>query len=92
MIRMHVLGLRASHLLVIRPNLGYGTVLTAACARQGCGASVLVLGEGGLEDWLVEANVSEKHAVSIFMAENPEEEDSTLLRNIGFYRPVHTAP
>jgi hypothetical protein len=33
-----VLGLQASHLLLIRTNLGYGTVLTAACARRGCSA------------------------------------------------------
>jgi hypothetical protein len=39
MIRMCVLGLKASHLLLSRTNLGYGTVLTAACARQGCSAS-----------------------------------------------------
>jgi hypothetical protein len=36
---MRVLGLQASHLLLIRTNLGYGTVLTAACVRQGCSAS-----------------------------------------------------
>jgi hypothetical protein len=36
---MRVLGLQASHLLLIRTNLGYGTVLTAACARQGCSAT-----------------------------------------------------
>jgi hypothetical protein len=40
---MRVLGPQASHLLLIRTNLGYGTVLTAACARQGCSASVLVV-------------------------------------------------
>jgi hypothetical protein len=33
---MSVLGQKASHLLLIRNNLGYGIVLTAACARQGC--------------------------------------------------------
>jgi hypothetical protein len=33
---------KASHLLLIRTNLGYGNVLTAACARQGCSASGLV--------------------------------------------------
>jgi hypothetical protein len=38
MIPMIVLGLKASHLLLIRTNLGYGTLLTAACARQGCSA------------------------------------------------------
>jgi hypothetical protein len=38
---MRVLGLQTSHLLLIRTNLGYGTVLTAACARQGCSASGL---------------------------------------------------
>jgi hypothetical protein len=35
---MSVLGLEASHLLLIHTNLGCGTVLTAACARQGCSA------------------------------------------------------
>jgi hypothetical protein len=39
---MRVLGLQASHLLLIRTNLGCGTVLTAACARQDCSASGLV--------------------------------------------------
>jgi hypothetical protein len=34
-----VLRQQASHLLLIPTNLGYGTVLTAACARQGCSAS-----------------------------------------------------
>jgi hypothetical protein len=34
-----VLGLQASHLLLILTNLGYETVLTAACARQGCSAT-----------------------------------------------------
>jgi hypothetical protein len=38
MIRMSVLRQYASHLHLIRTNLGYGTVLTAACARQGCSA------------------------------------------------------
>jgi hypothetical protein len=33
---MCVLGSQASHLLLIRTNFGYGTVLTAACAHQGC--------------------------------------------------------
>jgi hypothetical protein len=41
-IRMRVLGLQASHLLLIRTNLGCGTVLTAACARRGCSANDLV--------------------------------------------------
>jgi hypothetical protein len=36
-------------------------------------------------DWLVEADVSEKRAVSI-----TEDRDSTLLRNVEFYQPVHT--
>jgi hypothetical protein len=36
---MCVLGLKASHLLLIPINLGNGTVLTAACAHQGCSAS-----------------------------------------------------
>jgi hypothetical protein len=39
MIRMSILGRQASHLLLIRTNLGYGTVLTAACAHPGCSAS-----------------------------------------------------
>jgi hypothetical protein len=39
MIGMRVLGRQASHLLLIRTSLGYGTVLTAACARQGCSAT-----------------------------------------------------
>jgi hypothetical protein len=30
---------QASHLLLIRTNLGYGTVLTAVSARQGCSAT-----------------------------------------------------
>jgi hypothetical protein len=38
-IRMRVLWLQASHVLLIPTNLGYGTVLTAACARQSCSAS-----------------------------------------------------
>jgi hypothetical protein len=42
MIRVHVLGLQASHLLLIRTYLGYGTVLMAACAHLGCSASGLV--------------------------------------------------
>jgi hypothetical protein len=36
---MNVLGQEASHLLLIRTNLGYGTVLTAACDRKGCSAT-----------------------------------------------------
>jgi hypothetical protein len=39
---MRVLGQQTSHLLLIRTNLGYGTVLTATCARPGCSASGLV--------------------------------------------------
>jgi hypothetical protein len=42
---------------------------------------------------LVEANVSEKGAVSIFRAEvhhfSPEDENNTLLRNVVFYQPIH---
>jgi hypothetical protein len=38
---MRVFGLQPSHVLLIRINLGYGTLLTAACARQGCSASVI---------------------------------------------------
>jgi hypothetical protein len=36
---MSVLRQQASHLLLIRTNLGYGTVLTEACGRQGCSAT-----------------------------------------------------
>jgi hypothetical protein len=36
---MHVLGL-----LLIDTNLGYGTVLMAGCACQGCSASDLIFG------------------------------------------------
>jgi hypothetical protein len=34
-----VLRRKASHLPLIHTNLGYGTVLTGACARQGCSAT-----------------------------------------------------
>jgi hypothetical protein len=37
-------------------------------------------------DWLVKANVSEKHTVSIF---TPEGGDNMPLRNVGFYQPIH---
>jgi hypothetical protein len=30
-------------LLLIRTNLGYGTALTAACARQGCSAIIITI-------------------------------------------------
>jgi hypothetical protein len=36
---MSVLGQQTSHLFLIRTNLGYGTVLTAACTNQGCSAA-----------------------------------------------------
>jgi hypothetical protein len=36
---MSVLGQQASHLILIRTDLGHGTALTAACARQGCSAT-----------------------------------------------------
>jgi hypothetical protein len=39
MIRMNVLRQQASHLLLIRTNLGYGVLLMAACARPGCFAT-----------------------------------------------------
>jgi hypothetical protein len=39
MIRMRVLRREASHLFLIPTNLGYGTVVTAACARQGISAT-----------------------------------------------------
>jgi hypothetical protein len=46
-------------------------------------------------DLLVEANVSEKHTLSIFRAEvmhlSPEDGDSTFLQNVGFYQPIHMA-
>jgi hypothetical protein len=38
MIRI-VLRQQPSHLFLIRTNIGYGTVLTAACARKGCSAT-----------------------------------------------------
>jgi hypothetical protein len=38
LITMCVLRQKASHLLLIRTNSGYGTLLTAACVRQGCSA------------------------------------------------------
>jgi hypothetical protein len=41
-IRVHVLGLEANHLCLIRTALGYGTVLMAACTCQGCSATGLV--------------------------------------------------
>jgi hypothetical protein len=40
---MSVLGLQTSHLLLILTNLGFGTVLTAACAREGCSDILLLL-------------------------------------------------
>jgi hypothetical protein len=40
---MSALGLQTSHLFPIRTNLGYGTVLMAACARQGCSATDYVI-------------------------------------------------
>jgi hypothetical protein len=43
MIRMRVLGLEASHLLLIRTNLGCWTILTAALARLGFSATLLLL-------------------------------------------------
>jgi hypothetical protein len=39
---MRVLWQQTSHLLLKYTKSGYGTVLTAACARQGCSASGLV--------------------------------------------------
>jgi hypothetical protein len=43
MIRMSVLWRQTSHLLPILTKLGYGTVLTAACALQGCSHWLLLL-------------------------------------------------
>jgi hypothetical protein len=40
---MSVLRQKTSHILLNCPNLGYGTVLTAACAHQGSSATVLLL-------------------------------------------------
>jgi hypothetical protein len=40
-----VLWQQASHLLLKYTNLGYGTVLTAVCARQGLVPVVLVFNE-----------------------------------------------
>jgi hypothetical protein len=36
---MSMLGQLTGHLLLICTDLGYGTVLTVACTRQGCSAS-----------------------------------------------------
>jgi hypothetical protein len=47
MIRMRVLGLQTSHVLLKCTNLGYGTVLTAAYARQGCSAGGLIFSKSG---------------------------------------------
>jgi hypothetical protein len=42
-------------------------------------------------DWLVEAKISQKGAVSIVMAEGSALKlEVTLLRNVGFYQPIHT--
>jgi hypothetical protein len=38
---------------------------------------------------MVEVNVSEKHTVCPDFS--PEDGGNTLLRNVGFYQPVHTA-
>jgi hypothetical protein len=43
MIRMSVLRQLTSHLLLIRTNSGYGTVLTAACTRPGCSDSHCII-------------------------------------------------
>jgi hypothetical protein len=40
---MRVLGPWASHLLLIRTNLGCGTVLMAACARQGLVPLIIII-------------------------------------------------
>jgi hypothetical protein len=40
-------------------------------------------------NWLVEANISEKHAASIF---NLEDGDSMLLQDTGFYQALYTGP
>jgi hypothetical protein len=40
MIRMSTLRWLASHPLLIRTNLGYGTVLMVACICQGCSTTV----------------------------------------------------
>jgi hypothetical protein len=45
---MRVLGLQASHLLLIHTNLGYGTILMVACTHQGCSASGGGGGRGGI--------------------------------------------
>jgi hypothetical protein len=45
-----VLRQQVSHLLLKCIDLGYGTVLTAACARQGCSATrYLFIYDRGLE-------------------------------------------
>jgi hypothetical protein len=46
-------------------------------------------------DWLVEANVSEKRAVSFFRVKVTsdviQDEDNMFLQNAGFYQPVYSA-
>jgi hypothetical protein len=39
MIRIVLRQQQASHLLLVRTNLGYRTILTAACTRPGCSAT-----------------------------------------------------
>jgi hypothetical protein len=38
-----VLRQQLSHLLLVRINMGYGTVLKAACARPGCSARDFII-------------------------------------------------
>jgi hypothetical protein len=40
---MSVLRRQTSHLLLIRTNLGCGTVFTAACSRQGCKQLIIIV-------------------------------------------------
>jgi hypothetical protein len=72
---MSVLGLQTSQLL-IRTNLGYGTVLTAACARQGCSAT-------GYYDYDYYGNkhARAKHDVVVADVRNPS--TSNFSSNIG---------
>jgi hypothetical protein len=70
-----VLGLQASHLLLIGTNLGYGTVLTVACARQGCGASdyyylLRIINCGKIQHYYRQCSLEEftKHDISLHRA------------------------
>jgi hypothetical protein len=44
---------QASHLLLIRTGLGYGTILMAACAHQDCSATDYFIITGGKDVFCV---------------------------------------